>query len=334
MIIVAPFKMFVATYLMLMALCSIPFVSAFNNITTDPKINANQDFIIMLDNDFANGIQSYDRQYDSFRVALSVNTTDGQFELYCYLVNSSAMGVPMITAKIPSSIGENGPHYRIEVQAFNQDPNNRTVNNSSEGIMQPSQPFDLEATTGKWAEFEQDGDMIGWPAYIPCEEYDCVRTCYQSYYPTNLNNEHSGKFCDMRSTWSCARDCPGTSFPTWEESDDGRRCLAAQASSSSVAAANSKTSSLSTTSSVFMASASTGHSGVISTKSSTATTSPSSSAAARVTSSSGRLSPTGTPTAAARATAVPSLAPAVRSSMDVSTLLGAGILGFFVVNWY
>lgn len=318
-----------------------PFVSAFNNITTGPKINANQDFIIMLDNDLADGVKSYDRQYDSFRVALSVNATDGQFELYCYLVNSSAMGVPMVTAKIPSKIGEDGPHYRIEVQAFNQDPNNRTVNNSSEGIMQPSQPFDLEGTTGKWAEFEQDGDMIGWPAYIPCEEYDCVRTCYQSYYPTNLNNEHSGKFCDMRSTWSCARDCPGTSFPTWEESDDGRSCLAAQASSSSIAAANSKTSSTSSTASTHSISSgstariSTGSSGVTSSQRSTPTSSPSSSAAARVTSSSGQLSePTGTLTAAARATAVPSLAPAVRASIDILNLLGAGILGFCVGTWY
>lgn len=108
--------MFITSSLMLLTTFSIPFASAFNNVTTDSKIVANQDFIVRVDNDFANGIQSYDRQYDSWRVGISVNLTDGQFELYCTLVNSTAMGVPMVTTKIPSSIGQDGRYYRIEVR--------------------------------------------------------------------------------------------------------------------------------------------------------------------------------------------------------------------------
>jgi len=202
--------------------------------------------------------------------------------------------------------------------------------------MQSSNSFDLEGTAGKWTEFENDGEIIGYPGSIPCEAYDCVRTCYQVYYPRNPNTGHSGKPCDMIPAWDCFRGCPSTSFPSWEETDYGRGCLAAQAASSSQAAANPKTfSSLSSTSTVSSVSGSTGSSGVVFTQASTETTSPSASTTARKTSGSGsgRLSdPTDTSMGATRATAVPSLASSEKSPIDLLTFLGSGLLGLWVVN--
>lgn len=206
------------------------------------------------------------------------------------------------------------------------------MDNSSQGIIQPSQPFNLIGTTGKWAGFELDGDVINQPGPIPCESYDCVRACYQANYPKNFNNYDGGDFCAMKSTFECSQGCSGTTFTTWEESDDGIRCIAAQASSSSKAATQSQTS----TSSVSpKTSASAVPWAFTFTQVLTTTRSSSSSSTSGIpTFRPGQIpKSTDTSTGAARATAVPSLAPASRASLDVLSFIGTVILGVSVAIW-
>jgi len=206
----------IAAVLLLLVSC-IPLALAFNAIIVPPAAVAGENMNITIDHDFARGPYSVDRQFDSFRVYLAISFMQMTKESgpSCLLLSSIAMDTTHIGGAIPSLVGEDGEYYAIAVQPFNQDPNNRTVNNSSTGIVQYSPPFSLNSTVGQWAQFERDGRSPGYPDFMSCSAYNCVRSCYQLYYPDDYTDDPCGD--KSRRAYDCFAECPNTIFPNWPD---------------------------------------------------------------------------------------------------------------------
>ena len=206
----------IATVILLLLSC-LHFALAFNSIEVPSSVTTGEEMQISIDNDFSKGPQSYDREFDSFRVFLSVSFKK-DFKgngPSCLLMSSVTMGTAGIAGKVPSDVGEDGAYYAIGVQPFNQNPNNRTVNNSSTGIVQYSDPFTLTDTNGTWAQFERDGRSPGYAEFISCRAYNCVRNCYNRSYPGDWTDDPCGSW--QEKAYNCFAECPNTIMPNWPD---------------------------------------------------------------------------------------------------------------------
>jgi hypothetical protein len=201
------FRFFAIAFLLLLS--CLPLAFAFNAIIVPSTIAAGDNMNIPIDHDF------YDLEFDSFRVYLAISFLQRMQESgpSCVLLSSSPMSTTNIGGEIPQLVGEDGEYYAIAVQPFNQDPNNRTVDNSSTGIIQYSRPFSLNSTNGTWAQFERDGRHPGYPDFISCSSYNCIRSCYQLSYPADYTEDPCGDA--PRKAYECFAACPDTIFPYW-----------------------------------------------------------------------------------------------------------------------
>jgi hypothetical protein len=136
-------------------------VHAFNGISIASTVTANTTTNVTISNDLGTP-HSFDSEYDSYRLYLSITPPGWAEGPTCYLVNSSAIAVTSQSVEIPASVGENGEHYAIVAMEFNQDPN----------ALGPSQfeysgEFTLTNATGTWSQYELYGAEIGNPNYLP-----------------------------------------------------------------------------------------------------------------------------------------------------------------------
>jgi hypothetical protein len=139
-------------------------VHAFNGISIASTVTANTTTNVTISNDLGTP-HSFDSEYDSYRLYLSITPPGWAEGPTCYLVNSSDISVTSQTVEIPASIGENGEHYAIVAMEFNQDP----------AALGPSQfeysaEFTLTNGTGTWSQYELYGAEIGNPNYLPWYE--------------------------------------------------------------------------------------------------------------------------------------------------------------------
>jgi len=181
-------------------------VHAFNGISIASTVVANTTTNVTISNDLGSP-HSFDSEYDSYRLYLSITPPGWAEGPTCYLVNSSAIAVTTQSVEIPASIGENGEHYAIVAMEFNQDPD----------ALGPSQfeysgEFTLTNGTGQWSQYELYGAEIGNPNYLPCSAYNCARTCAQKFYPDNTDTTNATAY---ETTYNCIANCTGTSFPSW-----------------------------------------------------------------------------------------------------------------------
>jgi hypothetical protein len=139
-------------------------VHAFNSISIASIVVANSTTNITIDNDLGTP-HSFDAEYDSYRLYLSITPPGWAEGPTCYLVNSSAVTVTTQSVDIPSSIGENGEHYAIVAMEFNQD-----LNALGPSQFEYSSEFTLTNGTGTWSQYELDGNEIGNPNYLPWYE--------------------------------------------------------------------------------------------------------------------------------------------------------------------
>lgn len=190
---------------------------AFGSIDVPSTVTANTEVNVTINNDLSKGAQSYDREFDSFRVSLSISYKGNFTEVgpSCALLVNATMGTRDIGGKLPIDIGQDGAYYAIAVQPFNQDPNNRTVNNSSVGLWQYSKPFTVTGTNGTWAQFELDGRSPGWAEFMSCSAYNCVRNCYSRSYPQDWTEDPCGDA--QRTAYNCSMQCPNTIIPNWPD---------------------------------------------------------------------------------------------------------------------
>jgi hypothetical protein len=194
-----------------LALVNLPLSRAFEEIDTKPTVTAGQDTTIQIVNDLSSGSQSYDAQFDSYRVYLSLAPPGWGPAPACYLVNSSAINVTSQTVQIPASVGPSDPSsqdYSIATMEFNQDPNA----GGPSGI-QYSNVFDFVGGTGNWSDYELAGYLVGDYDYIPCSAYDCARQCSQKYYPNNVDSYSISAY---KPTYECIAACPGVSYPPFQ----------------------------------------------------------------------------------------------------------------------
>jgi hypothetical protein len=78
---------------------------------------AGQDNIIQIVNGLSRGPQSFDGQFDSFRVYLSIAPPGWGSGPACYLANTSAITTTSLTVQIPASVGPSGPldrHHGVQ----------------------------------------------------------------------------------------------------------------------------------------------------------------------------------------------------------------------------
>ena len=188
---------------------------AFESIDAPSFINCSDELKIAINNDLDKGAQSYDREFDSFRVLLSISYS-GNFKAVgptCSLISNATMGTRGVGGKLPIDIGQDGAYYAIAAQPFNQDPNNRTVSNSSVGIVQYSKPFSVAGTNGTFAQYERDGHSPGWAEFISCSAYSCVRECYSRSYPRDWTDDPCAGAPHV--AYDCFAECPNTDIPNW-----------------------------------------------------------------------------------------------------------------------
>jgi hypothetical protein len=194
-----------------LVILNLPLSLAFDEINTDSKITAGTNTTIRIVNDLSQGPRSFDAQFDSYRIYLSLGPPGWGSAPACYLVNSSAINVTSQTVQIPASVGpsdRSSQSYAIAAIEFNQDPNAGPPSG-----FEFSNLFDFVGGTGNWSQYELDGYVPGDPDFTPCSAYDCARQCSQKYYPSNVDSDSASAY---KPTYDCLVACPGTSYPPFD----------------------------------------------------------------------------------------------------------------------
>jgi hypothetical protein len=190
-----------------LALLSIPFTLAFDDLSFPLTVAADTDVKLQITNDLSSGSSSFDAMFDSFRVYLSISAPGWGSGPSCYLVNSSKIATTDLAFQIPASVGPDASSYSIVTMEFNQDP----YGDGPSGF-EYSNDFTFTGGRGVWTASEIAGQIVGDADNVPCSAFDCARNCSQTYFPANFNNTDAYK-----STYECTAACPGVTYMSWDD---------------------------------------------------------------------------------------------------------------------
>ncbi|KAH8799708.1 hypothetical protein F5884DRAFT_114550 [Xylogone sp. PMI_703] len=192
----------------------LPLTHAFDRIRFPSTVTAGKPTTLTIANDLADGAESFDAGFDSFRVYLATTPPGWGTGPVCYLVNSSSIDTTSLQVTIPDNVGPSGSFYSIAVMEFNQDPNM-----DGPSGFEYSSDFTLTGGTGEWSAAELNGTAFGDGDIIPCTAYNCVRQCTEG-----VDVEAAQEDMDLaKQAYECMAKCPGIDVPSWDEitSEDG-----------------------------------------------------------------------------------------------------------------
>ncbi|RFU35721.1 hypothetical protein B7463_g571, partial [Scytalidium lignicola] len=189
----------------------LPLAHAFDYVRFPLEVTAGKGTTLTVVNDIADGSESFDAGFDSYRVYLATTPPGWGTGPVCYLVNSTTIDTTTLTITIPADVGPSGSFYSISTMEFNQDP----YKDGPSGF-EYSGTFDLEGGKGEWSSSELAGFGLGDMDSVPCTAYNCIRQCNNGIDPTSDDK------AIYKKVYECMLNCPGVSLPSWDElnSDD------------------------------------------------------------------------------------------------------------------
>jgi hypothetical protein len=107
--------------LLALVVMSLPFTLGFKDIKVDLIVTAGTETKVRIENDL-DIFNSFDAQFHSYRVYLSVTPPGCEPAPVCYLVNSSDINLTQFKANITASVGLNDSQYAIAIREFSDDP--------------------------------------------------------------------------------------------------------------------------------------------------------------------------------------------------------------------
>jgi hypothetical protein len=219
----------------LVGLALVTATTAIDSILIPSIVTAGKPVTLRIKTDIGTP-DSFDAQFAYYRVYLTISPPGWGLNPVCYLANQTAIDVTSLEVTIPATVGPEASNYTLSVVEYNTDPNSDVTMSG----FAYSDEFSLVGATGSFSDYETDPSgpwALGPEDSIPCEAYDCVRTCMQKYYPEDLPNTEN--IAAMKNAYLCSAQCPGTSYlawdPAWEGGDNSSPSASASASASATA---------------------------------------------------------------------------------------------------